>query len=129
MSSLRDFLGLFEGCSGEGNKGRVGILNFKALLLREHLLKNGENFRACSFADSSQLPCQPYRVYRAKLIKNDLAGLAFELAWNPRGIGSAFCCHRGYDDSADMMIHLVGRDNQAWTHLLDLLAYRRVQIH
>ena len=98
-------------------------------LLREHLPHNGKNFRACFLTDSSQLPYQPDRVYCPELVKNDLPGLASELAWDPRGIGSPFCCHGGYDYCANMMVYLVGRYDYARSRLLDLMANCRIQIY
>jgi len=79
--------------------------------LCEHLLKDGQNFRAGLLTDCSELPCQPDRVYCPQLVKNHLSGLPLKLAVHPRRVRSAFCCHRGYDHGPDVMIHLVRRND------------------
>jgi hypothetical protein len=66
-------------------------------------------------------------VHRTDLIQNDESFFPLKAARNAERIGMTACRHRSNDDSAEMMVQLIGRDDEAGASLLDLANDLRVQ--
>jgi len=61
-------------------------------------------------------------IDRADLVENDLTRFAAESVRHAGGIGPPFRRHRGDEHRADVMVHLVRGNDEAWPGLADLPA-------
>lgn len=77
----------------------------------EYLGQEGEHFLPGAVVDFAQPLYQAHFVDGADLVQDDLSGFSLESDGNPRGILSALRGHRRDDDSADVTVHLIGRDD------------------
>ena len=75
----------------------------------------------------AKFPDKTGLVNRTDLVQHDLTMDALKCARDPRGVVSSLGCHWRNDDGRNVVVHLVWRDDQAWTGLLNLMPARWVQ--
>src|SRR5438045_1097469 len=98
------------------------------LLLREHLRERAQDGLLLRGTQAPEPPNQARLVDRAKLVEDDMTVLSLEVAGHPGGIAAALDRHRRNNGGGDVTVHLVWRDNQAGSSLLDLGSHSGIQI-
>ena len=95
----------------------------------EHFSENLENAFENGALKGTQSPEQTLSIDCPNLIEHDQAGLALELAPNPKGIRFAGGGERRDDHRLQVSIQLVGRNHKARAGLFDLATTCRIQAH
>ena len=93
----------------------------------EHFVQKGEDFLRCGGVDFAQPFYQSVFVHGANLVQDDLSISSAKPHRNTGGIGMALSGHRRDDDSADMTVHFVGRDDQTRTGFADFAAFGGIE--
>ena len=92
-------------------------------LWREEFCKQREHTYAGGFVKFAKPFDEPALIDRSDLIEHDLAGLAFESNGHARGIRAILRRHGGDDHGIDVMVHFIGRDDEAWARLANLASF------
>lgn len=91
-------------------------------------LDRPQDLRWRTVACPPQLSNQTHQINSPNLVEDNLTRPAFEPPSHPRGMAPSPCRDWGHNDTTDMVIHFVGRNDQARSCLLDLAADGRVQV-
>ena len=99
------------------------------LLDCEHFLQGLQHLGHGRRRKLSKPLCQSSGINRSNLVHGDEATAFLEPTRHPPRIGAPAGGHRGYDHRAQVLIELVGRENQTWARLANLTAGRWIETH
>ena len=95
----------------------------------EHFLQGLQHLGHGRRRKLSKPLCQSSGINRSNLVHGDEATAFLEPTRNPPRIGSTAGGHGGYDRRAQVLIELVGRENETRARLANLTAGRWIETH